>query len=87
MAEPLDVVRDGGDGLARRLHDLAGRGGTLLPFALGSRFDLTLRLQHALNEAETKLAAANQQVEVAEKAYKAFEDEARRNGVPSSWLE
>jgi hypothetical protein len=50
-------------------------------------YNLTLRLQHALNEAETKLAAANQQVEVAEKAYKAFEDEARRNGVPPSWLE
>jgi hypothetical protein len=50
-------------------------------------YNLTLRLQHALNEAETKLVAANQQVEVAEKAYKAFEDEARRNGVPSSWLE
>ena len=50
-------------------------------------FNATLRLQHELNELETQLAAANQQVEAAEKAYQAFEDEARRNGVPPSWLE
>jgi hypothetical protein len=50
-------------------------------------YNLTLRLQHELSEAETRLAAANQQVQVAEKAYQAFEDDARRNGVPSSWLE
>jgi hypothetical protein len=50
-------------------------------------YNLTLRLQHQLSEAEARLAAANQQVGVAEKAYQAFEDDARRNGVPSSWLE
>ena len=49
--------------------------------------NLTLRLQHELTEAEKRLAAVHQQVEAAEKAYKDFEEEARRNGVPLSWLE
>lgn len=52
-----------------------------------SDVNATLRLQHELSEAETRLAAAQAQVAVAEKAYKDFEDEARRNGVPPSWLE
>jgi DNA repair exonuclease SbcCD ATPase subunit len=45
-----------------------------------------LRLQAELTEAQAQLAKANQQLAVAEKAYKEFEDEARRAGVPPSWL-
>ena len=50
-------------------------------------FNTTLRLQHELSELEAQLVAANQQVEAAEKAYQDFENEARRNGIPPSWLE
>ena len=49
--------------------------------------NLTLRLQHELTLALSRLEAVQQQVAAAEKAYKDFEDQARREGVPSSWLE
>jgi hypothetical protein len=47
----------------------------------------TLRLQHELTQALTRLEGVQQQVAAAEKAYKDFEEQARREGVPSSWLE
>lgn len=61
----------------------------LNPMSLTYQEDVNtiLRLQHELNEMEKKLAEANLQVEAAEKSYKSFEEEARRNGVPQSWLE
>lgn len=49
--------------------------------------NLTLRLQHELSLALSRLEAVQQQVAAAEKAYKDFEEQARREGVPSSWLE
>ena len=50
-------------------------------------YNATLRLQHELAQALTRLEAVQQQVVAAEKAYKDFEEQARREGVPSSWLQ
>lgn len=46
-----------------------------------------LRLQSELTQAQSRLEAVKQQVVASERAYKDFEDEARRQGVPSSWLQ
>jgi hypothetical protein len=44
------------------------------------------RLQGQLTEAEAKAAAARQALKEAQTAFSAFEDEARRAGVPPGWI-
>ncbi len=54
---------------------------------IGEDVNRILRLQFELTQALSRADTVNQQVAAAEKAYKDFEDEARRQGVPSSWLQ
>ena len=50
-------------------------------------FNLTLRLQSELTQAQARLQGVQQQVAAAEKAYKDLEEQARGEGVPPSWLQ